>query len=231
MSDLNSNLQEDQEKDQDSNDTVHFDPTDPEREPAQDAETNGGNGRSPRSVAARLADWVEIAEVLVITVGIVLFLFSFVFRLCSVSGDSMNDTLYHKEALIVSDLFYTPQSGDIIVFHQTGTLNEPVVKRVIATGGETVSIRHSLTSMTVSVTDAEGNTRVLDEDYCKFEGFSYYTDDYDVTVPEGMLFVLGDNRNRSKDSRHPDIGLVDERRVLGKVLFRVAPLSRFGTVE
>lgn len=201
------------------------------QEPHSTQATALQKNKSMRSPGGRLSEWVDIAEIFVVTVCIVLFLFSFGFRLCSVSGDSMNDTLYHKEALVVSDLFYTPKSGDIIVFHQTGTLNEPVVKRVIATGGESVSIRYSLTSMTVMVTDCEGNTRVLQEDYCKFEGFSYYTDDCDITVPDGKLFVLGDNRNHSKDSRHSDIGLVDERRVLGKVLFRIAPLSRVGTVD
>ena len=182
---------------------------------------------------AHLAELVDMVEILVITIGIVLLLFSFVFRLCSVTGDSMNDTLSDGETLIVSNLFYTPQTGDIIVFHQTGTLNEPVVKRIIATEGETVSIRHYFTTMKVTVTDCNGNTRVLEEDYSKYAGFSYYTenDDVDVTVPEGHIFVLGDNRGVSKDSRHPDIGLVDERRILGKVMFRITPFSRFGTVE
>ena len=65
----------------------------------------------------------------------------------------------------------------------------------------------------------------------KYDGIPLYLRDLTVTVPEGCLFVLGDNRNNSKDSRHPDIGLVDERRVLGKVLFRVTPFSRFGAIE
>lgn len=180
---------------------------------------------------ARLAELVDMVEILVITVGVVLLLFSFVFRLCTVLGDSMEDTLYDREVLLVSNLFYSPESGDIVVFHQTGTLNEPVVKRIIATEGETVSIRHYLTSMRVTVTDVNGNTQVLEEEYCKYEGFPYYTENYDITVPEGHVFVLGDNRNNSKDSRHSDIGLVDERRILGKVLFRIAPLSRFGAID
>ena len=70
-----------------------------------------------------------------------------------------------------------------------------------------------------------------EEDYMNYEGMPLYLNDMEYTVPEGQLFVMGDNRNDSKDSRHPDIGLVDERRILGKVLFRITPLSRFGTVN
>ena len=143
----------------------------------------------------------------------------------------MKNTLLDGEALIVSDLFYEPSREDIIVFHQTGNLNEPVVKRVIATAGETVQIEHFYQTMVITITDADGNTTILQEEYMKYDGIPLYSQEMTVTVPEGYLFVLGDNRNDSKDSRHQDIGLVDERRVLGKVLFRVSPFSRFGAVE
>jgi len=142
----------------------------------------------------------------------------------------MENTLYGNETLIVSDLFYTPKSGDIIVFHQTGALNEPVVKRVIATEGETVQLSYTATSMKVTVTDENG-TEVLTEEYIKYEGYPLYSYPQSYVVPEGHLFVMGDNRNASKDSRHPDIGFVDSRRVLGRVLLRTTPLSRFGAVE
>ena len=176
-------------------------------------------------------DIIDYLELFAVAICCVILLFSFVCRLCSVKGDSMNDTLMNQDSLLVSDLFYEPQRGDIIVFHQTGTLNEPVVKRVIATAGETVHIRHYSHHMTVEVTDPQGNTTRLEESYVRYEGFPYYPNNYDVTVPEGMLFVLGDNRNNSKDSRHPEIGLVDERRVIGKVIFRISPLSKIGVVD
>ena len=187
--------------------------------------------KEPKKKIAFATELLDYLEVFVIAICVVILLFSFCFRLCRVSGSSMENTLFHDEALIVSDLFYTPQREDIIVFHQTGKLNEPVVKRVIATEGETVHIRHSYNTMIVTVTDVNGNKTVLEEDYMNYEGMPLYLNDMEYTVPEGQLFVMGDNRNDSKDSRHPDIGLVDERRILGKVLFRITPLSRFGTVN
>ena len=174
---------------------------------------------------------VEYAEIFVLAICFVVILFSFCFRLCTVDGASMENTLYEGESLIVSNLFYKPEAGDIIVFHQTGELNEPVVKRVIAVEGEKVHVVYFKDYMTITVTDADGNERTLEESYMKYEGPLLYMTETEYTVPENCLFVLGDNRNNSKDSRHPHIGMVDERRVLGKVVLRLKPLDRLGFVN
>ena len=146
----------------------------------------------------------------------------------------MENSFFEGERLIVTNLFYTPKQGDVVVFHQTENnvngLNEPLVKRVIATEGETVSIQYSKDTMWISVTDKQGNVRELQEPYVKYEGMPIYPP-MTETVPEGHVFVMGDNRNNSKDSRHPQIGFVDERRILGKVVFRLSPSSRMGFID
>ena len=181
-----------------------------------------------------LSNIVDYVELFAIAVCVVILLFSFVFRTCTVDGDSMNQTLHDGEVVVVSDLFYTPKRGDIIVFHQTDSSamsgrNKALVKRVIGIGGDTVKIDYD--SWTVSVTDKDGEVHQLDQSYIylskrgnRFSGNAEYK------VPEGSLFVLGDNRNESLDSRYSDIGFVDARRVLGKVIFRVTPFNKMGFV-
>ena len=191
------------------------------------------------SAAHTLYDYVEM---LVWTVATVVLLLTFVFRLCVVSGPSMNNTLLDGERLLVSDLFYTPETGDIVVFHQTSYLydsfNEPIVKRVIATGGQHVKIDFVAGKVYVSADEVFDEDEVLDESsYALFESPNgmwreAYSKEYATyEVPEGYLFVMGDNRNISADSRRPEVGLVDERRVLGKVLLRITPLGKFGKVD
>ena len=181
---------------------------------------------------------IEQIELVVIVFAIIVLVFSFAVRVCQVSGDSMGkdpakDTLCHGENVLVSNSFYTLERGDIIVFHQTGTriddYNEPIVKRVIGVAGDTVKINHKSDRMIVTVTDSNGNSTVLDEDYIRYEYPTYQ--DSETYVEEGTVFVLGDNRSKSADSRSEKIGLVDTRRILGRIVVRLTPFTRFGTVD
>lgn len=188
------------------------------------------------SIARVLFEYVEMFS---IALCAVLLMFMFAFRLCDVRGESMEKTLFEGEKLLVSNLFYTPERGDIIIFHQTGDiLNEPIVKRVIATGGEWIDIdfQTSPQKITIKIYDANMNLiTVLDESeyaYLDTRVPMRLSDfDYPMQIPEGYLFVLGDNRNHSTDSRSHVIGLVDERRILGKVLMRLYPLDVAGSVD
>ena len=249
MSDLDKNEQESVESDVKNVESdippsadKNAEPSLPERdiepvidasEPSEDiSEAQNTDDTANKNKNRFLSELVDYIEIFVVAVCSVILLFSFAFRFCKVRGESMEDTLFEPETLVLSDIFYTPERGDIIVFHQTGALNEPIVKRVIATAGETVEIDYDNVnfSMTVTVTHEDGSVSVLDEDYIKYEGRSIYPP-MEVTVPEGYLFVMGDNRNNSKDSRDSDIGLVDSRRVMGEVIFRLSPFDKFGKVE
>ena len=183
-----------------------------------------------------LFDYVEI---LAFSVCAVLRLFTLLFRLCRVSGPSMNNTLQDGEMLIAANL-EKPEAGDIIVFHMTNSpdagYNKPLVKRIIATEGQTVRIDYATAKVYV-------DGKQIDEDYAALLGgnnaevgfmtlmpnhhFDPGTGIFEVTVPEGQLFVMGDNRNHSADSRLSAIGCIDERQVLGKVVCRLSPFTLY----
>lgn len=180
----------------------------------------------------------DFAEMLVVAIVIVFLLFMTAVRPCRVDGSSMNNTLEHGEMLLISDLFYTPKQGDIVVFHQTSEVNlhfnEPIVKRVIAVGGQYVKIDTELGKVYVSDDDSFSEDEVLKEDYIYLDR-GYWEDYYNISgkvteVPMGSVFVMGDNRNNSADSRYEIIGTVDVRRILGKVILRVTPFDKFGTI-
>ncbi len=194
-----------------------------DKQPLSEASENAPAGQT--GVLHKIArDLFEIAELFVFCASVILILFTFVIRPTVVEGPSMEDTLIAKDYLLVTDLAYTPTQGDIVVVHNVGLYlyNDPIVKRVIATGGQTVDIDFSTWTVTV---DGEA----LDEPYMKLTSDYLRTSDWDfpITVPEGYIFVMGDNRNHSADSRSKDIGMIDTRCVVGKAVMRVLPFDRF----
>ena len=155
--------------------------------------------------------------------GIVLVFLIF-FRIVIVSGDSMYNTLVDGDYLLLTtNVFYRdPQPGDIIVASKE-SYNDgaPIIKRVIATEGQTVSI--DFVTGEVSVDGV-----VLDEDYIYSPTTSNEGMSFPLVVEENCIFVLGDNRGRSKDSRHPEIGQIDKRQIVGKAIFLVFPGTNHG---
>ena len=188
----------------------------------------------PSRKTTLIKEFFDTFEMFIISACAVLILFSVATRICRVDGGSMLNTLHNNEVLLVSDMFYSPTRGDIIVFHQTGDqpsdLNEPIVKRVIATEGEWIDIKHLNGKLQVTVYDDNfKNPTVLDEYYaCYDEGVGYYKyDNYPIQVPKGCSFVMGDNRHRSTDSRFKDVGFISEEDIFGRVLFRYSPIKEF----
>ena len=186
-----------------------------------------------------LAGIYSVVEIIAVAVVVVILLFTFVARLSTVSGTSMVSTLSNGDKLVISNLFYTPKTGDIIVFQQSGGyFNEPLIKRVIAVGGQRLRIDFTnwlvyVDGVALDETDYV-NRRASTMTY-RTEYYECYADLLDesgtMTIPEGKIFVMGDNRNGSADSRFPGVGLVDVEDVMGKVLFRLFPIGAFGAVK
>lgn len=165
----------------------------------------------------------DFVELFIFSLVAVLLATTFLFRHTVVEGSSMEQTLFEGEHLIISDLFYTPKRGDIIVcVDYTTALKKPIVKRVIGLPGDKVQI-YSNGAVFV-------NGEELKEDYV-YNDFFTPQEYLERTVPEGKLFVLGDHRNVSSDSRDDAVGFIDDDGVLGKVLFRFYPFDKFGKVE
>lgn len=170
----------------------------------------------------------DFTELVLVTLSIILLCSLFLFRQTVVAGGSMEGTLSDGERLLISDFFYTPKAGDVVVVQIEDDIadayaelerNEAIIKRVIATEGQTVAVIGGV----VYVDGAP-----LKEDYVLRDGYDSRADMAPVTVSEGHIFLMGDHRNSSLDSRY--FGEVDERTVIGKVLFRILPFSRFGGI-
>lgn len=172
-----------------------------------------------KSTRGEVYEWIQC---LVFALIFCVVLFVFFFRLVDVVGDSMNPTLENADKMVVSDLFYKPKQGDIIIFRKDEYKPEALVKRVIATEGQTVEIDFNRGRVYV-------DGKLLDEPYIAEPTRNQIDFTGVQVVPEGCVFVMGDNRNESADSRDSRIGMVDERLIIGKVLLTVFPLDHIGS--
>ncbi len=167
---------------------------------------------APKSRSQQNKNWLDWYDSIVFAAVVIMLLFTFVARNVRVDGHSMDPTLSNGQRMFISSLPYTPHYGDIVVIDQYTSHGQPLVKRVIGMGGDTIDI------------DFESgivyrNGEALEEPYTAEPTYLWEGVDFPLTVPERELFVMGDNRNNSSDSRDPGIGCIDVRNVLGKKLF------------
>ena len=191
-----------------------------------DVEEKSAGGAEPAQKKEEGRDLYEWVQALVCSVLAVVLLFTFVVRLIGVDGHSMVPTLQDGDRLLVLNSLWDDgyQYGDIVVLRKDTFMEEPIVKRVIATEGQTVDIDFAAGDVYV---DGE----LLEEDYINEPTYVEEGTEFPLTVPEGSIFVMGDNRNHSSDSRSSDLGTVDTRYVIGRAVFLLFPGADEGTAE
>lgn len=166
-------------------------------------------------------------QALAVALVFLVLTFTFVGRVIRVVGSSMVPTLHAGDLMLIQSIGYQPQQGDVVVLRKSTFMSEPVVKRVIATEGQHVRVSYEDHCIYV---DGEK----LDEPYINevmVRPPSSELNILDVVVPEGSIYVLGDNRNQSSDSRSERLGTVDTRYVLGRAICVLMPFSDFGFIQ
>ncbi len=185
-----------------------------------------------KTISQEIIEWLEVLVAAIIAVVII---FTFLFRVATIDGDSMKNTLIDGEKIIISNLNYKAEQGDIVVISRNienstqdqTAYNTPIIKRVIAVGGQTVNIDFRLGKVYV-------DGKELEEPYISSPTHNKADVEFPLYVPEGYIFVMGDNRAESLDSRFSSIGeggLVDERYILGHAIYRLFPFERAGRLD
>ncbi len=177
-------------------------------------------GLSPEQAEAKRKKWYQSYDMIgsILAALVIIFvIFTFMFRAVSVVGSSMVPTLTDGDWLLISSESEY-ERGDIIIITQPNDRNEPLVKRIVALGGETIDIDFNTHEVRV-------NGELLDEPYIFEPTASSFDVEFPYHVPEGHVFAMGDNRNDSLDSRSSRIGPIDERYILGKAVIRILPFD------
>ncbi len=198
------------------------------------SEDNTDKIPAKKRAAAELLDWFDTV---VTSIVAIIVIFALVTRLSTVDGGSMKPTLYDQERLMITDFCYEPAYNDIVVlwtdnlFNElTGEMGEAIVKRVVGLPGDTIRVdtEEGAVYRNGERLETEEIDGIIYEDGHMIQDYTTEPYSMEVTVPDGHIFVMGDNRNNSVDSRDGRVGLVDMNYIIGKAYLRVAPLERFG---
>ena len=191
---------------------------------AQPVVENKGRKKRENKLVSGVFEWIQALSIAVV---LVILIMTFVCRVVNVDGRSMMNTLIDGDKILVYTLFYQPKSGDVIVASQGEQYDEPIVKRVIAIAGQTVDINYEVNKIVVDgqellepYLDYRINGRRMDDDI-----------EFPVEVPDNTVFVLGDNRPESLDSRTSVIGFISCDDIVGKVVAIVMPFDRISLVK
>lgn len=208
-------------------------------------------GKNPQKKSGLLQDIIEIAESTLVTVFVIVMVFTYVLHPVNIVGHSMVPTLNkdydpsvnNTDKIFMSTVYFSVDYGDILVIDKdvnyllddngepyipegagSSAIGECIIKRVIAVGGQTIDIKDNQVIV---------DGKVLNEPYINEGastsdlGYGAFTDQYPITIPEGYYFVMGDNRNHSTDSRARSVGLVKKDQIYGKAIVRYSPLKDF----
>lgn len=182
----------------------------------------------PRRVSPAVRSVMEWVETIVMAVVLVAVAFTFVARVITVDGVSMEPTYYNGDRVLVTKLAGQARQGDVVIV--VGALEEPIIKRVVATEGQTVDFDPEMGEVTVDGQPLPGSVFGIEDGITFVPDLPGMVMEFPQTVPEGCVFVLGDNRGNSTDSRFVTVGMVDQRNILGKVVFSLYPFSKIGFV-
>lgn len=230
---MNENKDLEIEKDEDA----------PENEPetASPQESAPGQGSIGENKNGKLLrDIMDIVESTMMTIFVIMMIFTYLLHPVNVKGESMQPTLMDYDRILMTTVYFELEYGDIVIvdndtaydIDENGKpvavnidgkqLDECIIKRIIATGGQTLDIRDGKVYV---------DGKQLDEPYIAKGARTYplngFNNKYPITIPDGYYFVMGDNREHSSDSRHADVGLIKESQIYGKALVRYSPLSKF----
>ena len=172
---------------------------------------------------------LEWAETIVVAVVLVAVVFTFLGRVITVDGVSMEPTYHNGDRVLITNLAGSAQQGDIVIV--INALEEPIIKRVVATEGQTVDFDPQLGEVVVDGQAIAGSVFGIEDGITYVPELPGQVLEFPQTVPEGCVFVLGDNRGNSTDSRFQSVGMVDRRNILGKVVFNLYPFSKLGLVK
>ena len=172
------------------------------------------------AVTRNCFEWVEAV---ITSIVVVVLLFTFLFRVVNVNGQSMEDTIHNEDKVLLTNLFYEPENGDVVVISRAQHFEEPIIKRVIATEGQTLKIDFNTGDVYVDGV-------LLNEPYIKTPTTNNEGGEVPEVIPEGYVIVMGDNRGNSLDSRSEQIGLIDKRNISGKAQYIVFPFDRIGGI-
>ena len=184
------------------------------------------DGNTSKKISRSIFEWLEE---FVIAVSVIVILLSFAVRIVTVSGSSMEPNYYHNDRLIITAHGGEIKEGDVIVV--IDALNEPIIKRVVATEGQTVDLDTETGIVYVNGVARDESKYGIENGITFIHPNAVDPLEFPLTVPENHIFVLGDNRKVSNDSRYGEIGLIDERKVLGKAIFNIYPFDKIGLAK